>query len=88
MIKWERGGPVYATDRAVWKQIADEVRRRIIDGVYTQRNAIPSLNALVQEFGVARNTIRKVVELLESEGYVRAEMGVGTFVTPKSNWPQ
>jgi GntR family transcriptional regulator len=88
MIKWERGEAVWDGDRAVWKQVADELRNRIKDGVYRPRNAIPSLTSLVEEFGIARNTVRKVVEHLEREGYVRREMGVGTFVTPKDEWPK
>lgn len=81
MIKWLRGEPVYDGDRAVWKQIADELRHRISSGVYPPRTALPSLIDLTQEFGVARNTIRKVIAHLADEGLVRTEMGVGTFVT-------
>lgn len=83
MIKWERGEPVYEDDRAVWKQVADELRHRIDTGVYRPRQAVPSLTTLQQEFGVARNTIRKVIAHLSDEGLVRTEMGVGTFVVPK-----
>lgn len=84
MIKWERGEPVWDGDRAVWKQVAEELRNRINAGVYQPRQAIPSLTALVQEFGVARNTIRKVIAHLADEGLVRTEMGVGTFVSPRN----
>jgi DNA-binding GntR family transcriptional regulator len=83
MIMWERGEPVWESDRAVWKQVADELRGRIESGVYRPRQAIPSLTALTQEFGVARNTIRKVVVHLTEEGLLRTEIGVGTFVTPR-----
>lgn len=82
MINWKRGEPVYDSDRAVWKQIADELRGRIEGGMYRPRQAIPSLTALMQEFGVARNTIRKVIAHLAEEGHVRTEIGVGTFVAP------
>ncbi|MFB4285725.1 GntR family transcriptional regulator [Nonomuraea sp. MTCD27] len=85
MIKWERGEPVWESDRAVWKQIADELRGRIEAGTYPPRKAIPSLTALVQEFGVARNTIRKVISRLSEEGLLRTEMGVGTFVVPRDD---
>lgn len=88
MIKWERGVPIWDGDRAVWKQVADELRHRIETGTYTPRNAIPALTALVEEFGVARNTVRKVVAHLEAEGFLRREPGVGTFVTPKGQWPK
>ncbi|MEU8040833.1 winged helix-turn-helix domain-containing protein [Streptosporangium sp. NPDC049078] len=87
MIKKVGGEIVWATDRARWKQVADELRHRIRDGEYKPRYPIPSLNQLHQEFQVAKNTIRKVVVQLVNEGYVRAEHGVATFVRPKEDWP-
>jgi len=87
MIKKVDGEVVWATDRARWKQVADELRRRIRAGDYKPRYPIPSLNQLHQEFGVAKNTIRKVIAQLVDEGYVRAEHGVATFVRPEADWP-
>ncbi|GAA4182941.1 hypothetical protein GCM10022252_09650 [Streptosporangium oxazolinicum] len=87
MIKKVDGEVVWETDRARWKQLADELRRRIRDGEYKPRYPIPSLNQLHQEFGAAKNTIRKVIDQLADEGYVRAEHGVATFVRPQSDWP-
>lgn len=86
MIKKVGGELVWDTDRAKWKQLADELRSRIIQGVYKPRYPIPSLRQLEQEFGVALNTIRKVIIQLEKEGYIRAEHGVATFVRPCEEW--
>ena len=83
MIKWERGEVVWESDRAVWKQIYDELRGRIENGTYQPRHSIPSLTQLEEEFGVARNTARKVIKRLVDDGLVRTEMGVGTFVAPR-----
>lgn len=87
MIKWERGYPVWEGDLPVWQQLADELKRRIRTGEYQPRKAIPTIVLLVDEFGVSRNTVRKVVEHLEREGYVRRHQGLGTFVAPKDQWP-
>lgn len=87
MIKWERGEVVWDTDRAKWKQLTDELRRRIREGVYKPRYPVPSLNQLEQEFALTKNTIRKAIVQLSLEGYIRAEHGVGTFVRPRNEWP-
>lgn len=82
MIEWEDGAPVWRRDRAVWKQLTDELRERIQRGQYQPGYPIPSLNQLEQEFHVAKNTLRKVIAQLKDEGLIRAEWGVGTFVVP------
>ncbi|MGS2645793.1 GntR family transcriptional regulator [Streptosporangium sp. G12] len=87
MIKKVDGEVIWETDRAIWKQLADELRRRIRAGEYKPRYPIPSLTQLHQEFGTAKNTIRKVIDQLAQEGYVRPEQGVATFVRPQADWP-
>lgn len=82
MINWVDGAPVWRRDRAIWKQVTDELRERIETGIYRPGYPIPSLNQLEQEFGVAKNTLRKVIAQLKEERLVRAEWGVGTFVVP------
>jgi GntR family transcriptional regulator len=86
VITWRQGEPVWEEDRARWKQIAEELRGRIENGQYRPRNAIPSIVQLEQEFGVSRDTVRRVIRHLIEQNMVRVETGVGTFVRPKSEW--
>lgn len=62
-------------------QIADLMRQRIARGRWRKGARLPSLDALVGEFGVARVTVRQAVELLAREGLVSPQQGRGTFVT-------
>lgn len=64
----------------LYQQIADIIRRRIADGVYPPRRAIPSEAALCEEFGVSRNTVRAAVRLLGEQGVTRTVRGKGTYV--------
>lgn len=73
---------VYRRDTPRWKQVAEELRRRIADGIYRPGHAIPSEIALVQEFGIARGTARKIVAALRDEGLVYTVPQVGSFVSP------
>jgi GntR family transcriptional regulator len=70
-------------------QIADLVRQRIARSVWPQGSKLPSLDALVAEFGVARVTVRQAIDLLAREGLVSPQQGRGTFVTgqpARSQW--
>jgi len=72
-------------------QIADLMRGRIARGLWSKGRKLPSLDALVEEFGVARVTVRQAVDLLAREGLVSPQQGRGTFVTAepeRSQWLQ
>jgi DNA-binding GntR family transcriptional regulator len=69
------------------RQIADVLRARITSGKLAPRNPIPSESQLTQEFGVARDTVRKAVQVLRDEGLVHTVMGMGTFVVAHEEAP-
>ena len=71
------------SDNAVplYLQIADLLRKRIARGVWKNGEKVPSLEAMVGEFGVARVTVRQAVDVLAREGLVSPQRGKGTFVT-------
>jgi GntR family transcriptional regulator len=64
----------------VWRQIAAVIVERIEDGTYPAGTRVPSVVELSAEFEVAASTAQKVLAHLKSEGLVRAEIGLGTFV--------
>lgn len=77
-ISRESGEPPY-------QQIAAQLRAQIIAGEITSR--LPSAVSLSQEHGVAIMTSRKALRLLVSEGYARTVTGMGTYITPREEWP-
>jgi GntR family transcriptional regulator len=64
-----------------YAQLADVFRRRIARNVWPPGTKLPTLEALMSEFDVARVTVRQAMELLARDGLVSAERGRGTFVT-------
>jgi DNA-binding GntR family transcriptional regulator len=66
----------------VYVQIADIIQQRIEAGQLQLNRPIPSELALQQEFGVARGTARRAVELLRDRGLVFTVPQRGTFVAP------
>jgi len=62
-------------------QLADLFRHRIARGFWRDGERLPTLEALMREFEVARVTVRQAVEVLSREGLLSAQQGRGTFVT-------
>lgn len=60
----------------LWAQLADDLRRRVADGAFTDR--LPSETELVAEYQVSRNTVREAMRRLRDEGLVERQRGRGT----------
>jgi DNA-binding GntR family transcriptional regulator len=71
MIDIDRGPPP-------WRQVADDMRRRIGAGEWPGR--LPGEKTLAQVFGVAVGTVRKAMAALRDEGLIRTEKGWGSYV--------
>ncbi|WP_374632462.1 GntR family transcriptional regulator [Paracoccus sp. (in: a-proteobacteria)] len=61
--------------------ITSEVRRRIVDREWRQGDRIPDEAELAIEFGVARATVNKALQLLAEEGLLDRKRRAGTHVT-------
>jgi GntR family transcriptional regulator len=69
-----------ASDRAVYRQIADHLRQAIAGGVLSEGDQLPSEAQLMAHYGVARMTARNALRLLQDEGLITAEHGRGVYV--------
>jgi GntR family transcriptional regulator len=69
-----------ASDRAVFRQIADQLRTVIEQGKLAEGAQLPSEAVLMSHYGVARMTIRNALQVLQAEGLTVAEHGRGVFV--------
>lgn len=61
--------------------IATEVRRRIVDREWRQGDRIPDEAELAVEFGAARATVNKALQLLADQGLLDRKRRAGTHVT-------
>ncbi len=66
--------------RPIWPQVAAIIRERIDEGEYPAGERVPSVLALVTEFGVTQVTIRKAIAALRADHYIRTETGMGSYV--------
>src|SRR5262245_49086952 len=76
------GSEVDQKDRTMPRLVADDIaaalKKRIDAGEWNRR--IPPERELADEFGVARNTMRRAVGVLEANGTVVRQVGRGTFL--------
>ncbi|MFD6660825.1 GntR family transcriptional regulator [Micromonospora chalcea] len=76
--------PHYGQPR--YRVIADELRRRIGNGLIPPGSLLPSESTLTAEFRVSRGTIRQAIAALRDERLVATEHGRGTYASP--HWHQ
>jgi GntR family transcriptional regulator len=70
-------------DQPRWRQVANILRQRIESGEYKRGVPLPSETGIVQEFGIARGTARKVIAHLRDEGLIYTVPQIGSFVGPE-----
>jgi DNA-binding GntR family transcriptional regulator len=65
---------------SVYREIAAELRRRILAGEWEPAANLPRMKDLAAEFGVNRDTVARAVAILEAEGLVWAVPRRGTII--------
>jgi len=66
--------------RGTYRQIADDLRRRVLSGELAPGAMVPSELELVEQHGVSRGTVRSALALLVDEGLVEVVPGQGRRV--------
>lgn len=66
-----------------FRQIVDDLRRKILDGTLTVHAALPSERSVADMYDVSRMTARRALEALETEGLAYNEGRKGRFVSPR-----
>ncbi|NPA38074.1 MAG: GntR family transcriptional regulator [Chlorobi bacterium] len=66
-----------------YKQVYEILRKHILEGVYNEGDLLPSENELCAIHKVTRPTIRKALDRLVNEGYIKKQQGKGSIVSGK-----
>ncbi|MES9543726.1 GntR family transcriptional regulator [Actinomadura sp. NPDC000600] len=78
------------TRRTAWgthMYITRVLRHRLTDGTYAPGARLPSEATLCAEFDVVRNTVRRALSALQTEGLITVRAGVGRFVADPGTQP-
>jgi DNA-binding transcriptional regulator YhcF (GntR family) len=71
----------FSSDRAVYLQIAERIKKSVLSGVYPPGEQIPSVRQLALEAAVNPNTVQKAFTELEDQGIILSRGTQGRFVT-------
>lgn len=71
----------FNSTEAVFIQIADRLRRDIVNGVYPPDTQFPPVRLLAFDAAVNPNTMQRALSLLEEEGLLLSHGTVGRYVT-------
>ena len=77
------GGAPGAPAGTEWGRVAAALRERLEAGEFGTDAAMPSEAALVAEFRVSRNTVRRAYKHLVDSGEVVVRHGAGAFPAPR-----
>jgi GntR family transcriptional regulator len=69
-----------ASDRPVYQQIIDQVKRDIAMGRLIKDEKLPTVRQLAGQLAINPNTIAKAYRQLEQEGIITTRPGSGAFV--------
>jgi GntR family transcriptional regulator len=68
----------------LYLQIADDLREQILSETLRPGQRLPSEHSLMEAYGAARQTVRKAIAELKSEGLLDSEQGRGVFVRSRA----
>jgi DNA-binding GntR family transcriptional regulator len=63
-----------------YARVVTELRRRVEEGIYKPGDMLPSEAQLVREFGIGRTTIVRALQILQHDGWITREHGLGSYV--------
>jgi len=73
LVKWKPGEPIYL-------QLRDRLRDLILQGVYQEGEAVPSVRQLSADLRINPITVSKSLQLLVDGGWIEKRRGLGMFV--------
>ena len=73
VITWDDQSPIY-------RQLADRIREMILEGVYRNGDALPSVRQIASEHRINPITVSKAFQLLVDEELVEKRRGLGMYV--------
>src|ERR1035437_4595352 len=68
-------------DRPLYRQLYETLRTAILDGQIAAGSRLPSTRVLSELLHVSRFTVSTTFEQLQAEGFIRGEVGSGTYVS-------
>ena len=72
------------SDNPIYRQIFDQISAQIVRGELSPGVCLPPIRTVAKELRISVITVKKAWEKLERYGFIRAEVGRGSFVADMS----
>lgn len=69
----------------IYRQLYEYFRGNILDGTLVEGDCLPSIRHVQAELSVARESVKRAMEDLSRDGFVRKVQGKGIFVAPRAS---
>ena len=63
--------------KSIYEEIYKDLKQKIEDDTFKYQQLLPSENTLIQTYHCSRNTVRRAIQCLVSDGYVQTVQGKG-----------
>ena len=70
--------------RSIYEQIVEYIQNQVLTGAWKPDDRIPSVRELAVELGVNPNTVQRSYSLLQDDGAIYNQRGVGYFVASEA----
>lgn len=68
-----------------FKEIANDVKSKIISGEFAINSLLPSESKLMEQYDSSRQTVRKSLQLLSEAGFIQTQRGKGSYVLDRNH---
>ena len=75
------------SDLPLWVQLRNRIAYLINDGTLAPGDKLPTMRQLAVDLGINYNTVSKVYQSLEEDGYIQSKRRQGAFVCDVSDKP-
>ncbi len=72
----------------IYRQLSDQIRDAALNGTLEPGERLPATRTLADQLGLNRQTVSSAYELLEQEGFIKGQVGRGSFVTSPTSGAQ
>lgn len=72
---------LFQNDLPIYAQLINQMKQRIVAGIYATGEKLPSVRDLAADAGVNPNTMQRALTELEREGLMYSQRTAGRFVT-------
>ena len=73
-----------ASGKPIYEQIAEQIKKQIMNGELNEGDPLPSMRALAQQLRISIIPTKRAYEELERDGFIESFTGKGSFVAARN----